>query len=167
MRDGVSPEIRERLINEKRDIQDGLRSAQLEQSFAGVVGKTIEPVIRPLGFDWRIGIGLLASFAAREVLVSTMAQVFAVGADDEDVASLASRFRSAKDPRTGRLLYSPLTGISLAVFFVLACQCMSTLAIVRRETGTWRWPAFLFGYMTILAWVGSFLTYQLGSLWMA
>ena len=167
LRDGVSPEIRERLINEKRDIQDGLRSAQLEQSFAGVVGKAIEPVIRPLGFDWRIGIGLLASFAAREVLVSTMAQVFAVGADDEDVASLASRFRSAKDPRTGRLLYSPLTGISLAVFFVLACQCMSTLAIVRRETGTWRWPAFLFGYMTILAWVGSFLTYQLGSLWMA
>ncbi len=165
--DGVAPSVRERLLNSKRDIRNQLRSAQLEQSFAGVVGKTIEPVIRPLGFDWRLGIGLLASFAAREVLVSTMAQVFAVGVDDDDVASLATRIRTAKDPETGRLLYTPLTGMSLAVFFVLACQCMSTLAIVRRETGTWRWPAFLFGYMTILAWVASFLTYQLGSLWMA
>ena len=124
----------------------------------------IEPSIAPLGFDWKIGIGLIGAFAAREVFVSTMGVVYGLGADaDEESVTLRERIR-AESRADGRPVYSPLVGLSLMVFFALACQCMSTVAAVRRETATWRWPIFLFGYMTVLAWIASFAVYQGGRL---
>ena len=117
----------------------------------------IEPVIAPLGFDWKIGVGLVASLAAREVIVATLAQIYA--ATDEE-ASLRAAIRKDVDPRTGRPVFSPATVGSLLVFFVFALQCVSTLAILARETNSWRWPAFAFGYLLVLAYGASFLTYR-------
>jgi ferrous iron transport protein B len=137
---------------------------QLERSYAGRLGKALEPALAPLGFDWKIGVGIVGAFAAREVFVSVMGLVYGLGevADDE-VAPLRDRMR-AETRADGRPVYTPLVGLSLMVFFALACQCMSTLAVVRRETRSWRWPVFLFGYMTTLAWVASFIVYQGGRL---
>jgi ferrous iron transport protein B len=136
----------------------------LANSFGGRMGKALEPVIRPLGFDWKIGVGIVGAFAAREVFVSTMGVIYGVGNDsDEETPALRDRMRADKHP-DGRPVYSPLVGLSLMVFFALACQCMSTLAVVRRETGGWRWPTFLFAYMTVLAWCASFAVYQVGRL---
>jgi ferrous iron transport protein B len=134
----------------------------LQNSLAGKLGRTIEPVIRPLGFDWKIGIGLIASFAAREVFVSTMGVIYSVGAANEESTPLRRQLATATWP-DGRKVYTPLVAISLMVFYVLACQCVSTIAVVHRETNSWRWPIFMFGYMTVLAYVGSFLVYQIGS----
>jgi ferrous iron transport protein B len=139
------------------------KAAALEKSYAGRMGKALEPAIRPLGFDWRIGVGLIGAFAAREVFVSTMGLVYGVGAGDDDVAPLRERIRSERSAN-GRPLYTPLVGLSLMVFFAFACQCMSTLAVVRRETKSWRWPAFLFGYMTAFAYAMSLLVYKGGKL---
>lgn len=136
----------------------------LENSFAGRAGRALEPAIAPLGFDWRIGIGLVGSLAAREVMVSTMATVFNIGESDHDVVPLRQSLREAVDPRTGRRAYPPLVGVSLMVFFVLACQCMSTVAVVRRETQSWRWPLFMLVMMNALAWLASFAVYQGGRL---
>ena len=119
-------------------------------------------MIAPLGFDWRIGIGLITSLAAREVMVSTMATVFNLGRGDADPVSLRQTLRTAVDPHTGHHAYSPLIGISLMVFFVLACQCMSTVAVVRRETNSWSWPIFMVVMMNALAWVASFAVFQGG-----
>jgi ferrous iron transport protein B len=140
------------------------QAAHLENSFGGKLGHTIEPAIRPLGFDWKIGVGLIGAFAAREVFVSTLGIVYAVGQDtDESSEPLRDALRNAK--RTdGKQAYSPLMGLSLMIFFALACQCMSTLAVVRRETRSVRWPLFLFAYMTGLAWIVSFCVYQGGQL---
>ncbi len=139
-------------------------AARMEHSLGGRVGRAIEPVVAPLGFDWKIGVGLVASFAAREVLVSTLAVVYGVGADqDEESDSLRSRLRTARRA-DGRRLFTPLVGLSLMVFFVLAAQCMSTLAIVRRESGGWRWPLVMLVYMNVLAYVASLLVYQGGLL---
>jgi ferrous iron transport protein B len=139
-------------------------SAQLANSFAGHIGHAIEPVIEPLGFDWKVGVALIASFAAREVLVSTLSIIYNVGKDaNEESESLLSAVREAKKD-DGSPAWTPLTAISLMVFFVLAMQCMSTLAIVRRETNSWRWPLLMFGYMTTLAYLGAFITYQGGRL---
>ncbi len=132
-------------------------SYALEHSIAGRVGHAIEPVIAPLGFDWKIGVGLVASLAAREVIVATLAQIYAT--TDED-ASLRAAIRSDVDPRTGRLVFGPPTVASLLVFFVFALQCVSTLAIMARETNSWRWPAFAFGYLLVLAYGASFVTYR-------
>jgi ferrous iron transport protein B len=137
----------------------------VEDSYAGRLGRLIEPAIKPLGYDWKIGVGLLASFAAREVLVSTLGLVYGVGRGaDEESVPLREALKKEIDPRTLKPVYTPLVGLSLMVFFVLACQCMSTLAVVRRETGSWKWPAFMFGYMTVLAYAGSFIVYQGGRL---
>ena len=137
----------------------------LANSYAGRLGHAIEPVIAPLGFDWKIGIGIIGAFAAREVFVSTLGVVYGVGDQaDEASAPLRSKLHEERWP-DGRRVYTPLVGLSLMVFFALAAQCMSTLAVVRRETRSWRWPAFLFTYMTALAWVCSFLTYQ-GGRWL-
>lgn len=139
-------------------------SEQLKHSYAGKLGHTIEPVIEPLGFDWKIGIGIIGAFAAREVFVSTMGVVYAAGADaDEESTTLRQALRDERTP-AGARAYTPLTGLSLMIFFALACQCMSTLAAVKRETATWRWPLFLFAYMTALAWIVSFLVFQVGRL---
>lgn len=137
---------------------------QLQQSFAGRGGKILEPVIRPLGFDWKMGIALISSFAARETLVSTLSIIYNVGDDaDEKSDSLIGAVRGAKR-EDGKPAWTPLVALSMMVFFVLACQCMSTVAIVRRETNSWRWPLFMVAYMTALAWIASFVTYQGGRL---
>ncbi|HZL99282.1 MAG TPA: nucleoside recognition domain-containing protein, partial [Planctomycetota bacterium] len=139
-------------------------ATRLRHSWGGRLGHLIEPVIAPLGFDWKIGIGIIGAFAAREVFVSTLGVVYGVGdAADEASMPLRSRLHAERWP-DGRRVYSPLVGLSLMVFFALAAQCMSTLAVIRRETRSWGWPAFVFGYMTTLAWVCSFLTYQGGRL---
>ncbi|HUR99311.1 MAG TPA: ferrous iron transport protein B, partial [Pyrinomonadaceae bacterium] len=135
---------------------------QLRNSFAGRLGHAIEPVIRPLGFDWKIGVALIASFAAREVLVSTLSIIYNVGKDEnEESETLISAIRDAKDD-SGKVVWTPLTALTLMVFFVLAMQCMSTIAIVRRETNSWTWTLFMVGYMTGLAYLASFITYQGG-----
>ncbi len=142
--------------------QAASRAADLEYSAAGRLGKWIEPAIAPLGFDWRMGIGLIGAFAAREVFVSTMGLVYGIGEDvDEESLALRDRIRAERRP-DGQPVYTPLAGMSLLVFFALAAQCMSTLAVVKRETGGYRWPAFLFTYMTALAWICSFIVYQGG-----
>ncbi|MGI9589972.1 MAG: ferrous iron transporter B, partial [Myxococcota bacterium] len=130
------------------------RRYALEKSLAGRAGHAIEPLIAPLGFDWKIGVGLLASLAAREVIVATLAQIYAVG--DEEV-SLRAAVRADVDPRTGRKVFTPGTVAALLVFFVFALQCMSTLAVMRRETNSWRWPAFAFAYLLALAYAASFV----------
>jgi ferrous iron transport protein B len=138
-------------------------SEQVQQSFAGQAGRAIEPLIKPLGFDWKIGIGLISSFAARETIVSTLSIVYNVGDDAKDSSSLVGALRNAKRA-DGSPAWTPLVALSLMVFFVLACQCMSTLAVVRRETNSWRWPLFMLSYMLVLAYLGSLLTYQGGRL---
>jgi ferrous iron transport protein B len=140
------------------------QARQLEHSYGGRLGHAIEPAIRPLGFDWKIGVGIVGAFAAREVFVSTLGIVYAVGTDaDYRSEPLRTALRDAKG-EGGKRAYTPLVGLSLMIFFALACQCMSTLAVVRRETGGLRWPVFLFGYMTVLAWITSFCVYQGGRL---
>jgi ferrous iron transport protein B len=141
---------------------DRAHASAIEQSFAGRLGHAIEPVLAPLGFDWKIGVGIIGAFAAREVFVSTMALVYGIGEVDDEAAPLRERIRT--EARDGKPVYTPLVGLSLMVFFALACQCMSTLAVVRRETKSWRWPAFLFAYMTALAYLASLLVYQGGRL---
>ena len=136
---------------------------QIRHSFAGRLGRAIEPVIKPLGFDWKIGIGLITSFAAREVLVSTLATIYNLQDADETSVDLRQALRDDVDPATGKPIYTPLVAIALMVFFVLACQCMSTLAIVRRETNSWRWPLFMFFYMLVFAYLGSLTVFQVGS----
>ncbi|MEM6295078.1 MAG: ferrous iron transport protein B [Myxococcota bacterium] len=135
----------------------------IEHSLGGRVGKAIEPALQPMGQDWRVGIGILGSFAAREVFISTLGLVFGIENADEDDAPLRERLRTARDPKTGRKLYTPLSATALMVFFVYAAQCMSTLAVVRRETKTWRWPAFMFLSMTLIAYVAAVLVYQVGT----
>jgi ferrous iron transport protein B len=138
--------------------------ARLRNSYGGRLGHAIEPVIAPLGFDWKIGIGIIGAFAAREVFVSTLGVVYSVGADvDEGSDSLRDAIR-AERRADGSPVYTPLVGLCLMIFFALACQCMSTLAVVKRETAGYRWPLFLFAYMTILAWIVTFVVYQGGRL---
>ena len=135
----------------------------IEQSYGGRLGKAIEPILRPLGFDWKIGVGLIGAFAAREVFVSTLGLVYGIGDADEDTTPLRDKIRQERNA-SGAAAYSPLMGLSLMVFFALSCQCMSTLMVVHRETRTIRWPLFMFGYMTTLAYVASLLVYQGGRL---
>jgi len=137
---------------------------QLEHSYGGRVGRALEPFIRPLGFDWKIGIGLISSFAAREVMVSTMATIYNLesGSGNDASASLRRILPGVTDARTGLPVYTPLVAVSLMVFFALACQCMSTVAVVRRETNSWRWPIFMLVLMNVMAWGASFVVYQGG-----
>ena len=154
------PELEQRLA----EIDVAQSGEELRTSYGGRLGHAIEPVISPLGFDWKIGVGLLGAFAAREVFVSTMGVVYGMG-DEVDEESMGLRQRIKQEAHAdGRPVYTPLVGLSLMVFFALACQCMSTVAVVKRETGGWRWPLFLFAYTGVLAWVCSFLVFQVGSL---
>ena len=138
--------------------------AQIQNSFAGRAGRMIEPLIAPLGFDWKIGVGLISSFAARETIISTLSIVYNVGDNGGNKStSLVETMRNAKRA-DGSPVWTPLVGLSLMIFFLLACQCMSTVAIVRRETNSWRWPLFMVGYMLVLAYVASLITYQGGRL---
>lgn len=134
-------------------------AAKLENSYAGILGKSIEPAIAPLGYDWRIGIALITSFAAREVFVGTMATLYSVGEDDEGLL-LRDKMKAARR-KDGSVVFTLAAGVSLMVFYVFAMQCMSTLAITRRETKSWKWPVIQFVYMTAIAYFMSFLAYQL------
>jgi ferrous iron transport protein B len=139
--------------------------AKLRNSFAGHMGRAIEPVIAPLGFDWKMGIGVITSFAAREVFVSTMSTVYNVGNDDSDAGTktLAQTLREQKHA-DGSPIYTTLLAVTLMVFYVFALQCASTVVVVRRETNSWKWPVFQWLYMGALAWILAFLTYQGGKL---
>lgn len=143
-----------------KELDKELHASKLENSYAGILGKAIEPVIAPLGYDWKIGIALITSFAAREVFVGTMATLYSVGEDDQNSLKLQDKMRSAKR-EDGTPLYTLATGISLMIFYLFAMQCMSTLAVVRRETRSWKWPLIQLLYMTGLAYVMSFIFYQL------
>jgi ferrous iron transport protein B len=133
---------------------------KLANSYAGILGKQIEPVIKPLGYDWKIGIALVTSFAAREVFVGTMATLYSV--EEDDNTSLREKLQAAVWP-DGKPVYSLAAALSLMIFYVLAMQCMSTLAIVKKETGTWKWPVVQFFMMTGLAYVLSWITYTIAS----
>jgi ferrous iron transport protein B len=133
-------------------------SERLAKSFAGQIGHLLEPVLKPLGFDWRIGIGLVASLAAREVFVSTMSIVYHSGGEEE---GLVAAMRNAAWP-DGSLIYTPVTCLALLVFYVYALQCLSTVAVARRETGSWAWPAFMMSYMAGLAYAGAWLVQTVG-----
>ena len=140
-------------------------SQRLEHSFAGMAGHLIEPAIKPLGFDWKIGIGLISSLLQREVFVSTMGTIYNIqdAHQGEATVSLRQRLREDKDPATGAPIFTPLTAICLMVYYVLAMQCMSTVAIMRRETNGWKWPIFQIGYMTALAWSVTFVVFRVGT----
>jgi ferrous iron transport protein B len=165
LRDSARQELAGTAADERIEQLDAEEQGEiLRHSYGARMGRLIEPVIEPLGFDWKIGVGIIGAFAAREVFVSTMGVVYGVGADaDEDSVTLRARIRD-ETRADGRPVYTPLVGLSLMVFFALACQCMSTLAVIKRETRTWKWPLFLFTYMTVLAWVMSFAVYQGGKL---
>jgi ferrous iron transport protein B len=134
---------------------------QIAESYGGKLGHAIEPVLQPLGFDWKIGVGLIGAFAAREVFVATLGLVYGIDASDEDAAPLRDQLRAETRP-DGKPAYTPLMGLSLLIFFAISCQCMSTLATVKRETKSYRWPAFMFAYMTGLAYVLSLAVFQIG-----
>jgi ferrous iron transport protein B len=143
------------------ELKRQMNAELLQHSYAGILGRSIEPVIQPLGFDWKIGIALITSFAAREVFVGTMATIYSVeGGNDADESTLRQKMNAAVKP-DGSKVYSLASGISLMIFYVLAMQCMSTLAVVRRETRSWKWPLIQFIYMTGLAYIMSLIAYQL------
>ncbi len=150
-----APDAAERLAA----IDTAESSDNLRHSAAGRLGRLIEPVIRPLGYDWRIGIGLVSSFAAREVFVGTIGIVLNVGDAEAESSSLSQRMASATWP-DGRRLFTPAVAVGLMVFYVLACQCVSTIIVVRKETNSLAWPAFMFGYMSLLAYLGALAVYQ-------
>lgn len=137
-------------------------AVQVGESYGGRVAQTLEPALEPIGQDWRVGVGIIGSFAAREVLVSTLGLVYGMEADDDDPAELRQALREQKDPETGKPQHTALSGLALMVFFVYACMCMSTLAVVRRETGGWKWPAFMFVSMTAIAYVAALVVFQGG-----
>jgi len=142
-------------------IQSLISSEKLENSYVGILGHWIEPAIRPLGYDWKIGIALITSFAAREAFVGTMATIYSVDGGDEDTDTIRERMAASKNSKTGLPVYTFATGISLMLFYAFAMQCMSTVAIVYRETKSWKWPMIQLTYMTLLAYVAGLVAYQL------
>ena len=144
-------------------IEVEFESKKLETSYIGILGKSIEPMIKPLGYDWKIGIALLTSFAAREVFVATIATIYSIGGDAEDELTIKEKLSKETDPLTGEKVFNRATGFSLMVFYALAMQCMSTLAVVYRETKTWKWPALQTVVMTVVAYLAALITYNLFS----
>ncbi|MBI5917281.1 MAG: ferrous iron transport protein B [Bacteroidetes bacterium] len=154
-------QAKEKSLNEN-ETSDLVAAHKIEASYAGHLGKFIEPAIRPLGFDWKIGIALVTSFAAREVFVGTMATIYSIGSTDDE-ASIRDQLAEARRPDTGAKVYTAATAMSLLIFYVFAMQCMSTLAVVKRETGGWKWPLIQFVFMSGIAYLASWFTYQLMS----
>jgi ferrous iron transport protein B len=155
---------REKVFHEEYDsLSKRLAGEKLRNSFAGKMGRAIEPIIAPLGFDWKMGIGIISSFAAREVFVSTMSTVYNVGSSEDEGSKkqLVETLKRQKHP-DGTTIYTPLLAVTLMVFYVFAMQCASTVAIVRRETNTWKWPLFQWAYMGALAWGLAFITLHVG-----
>lgn len=143
------------------EINRMMASEKLENSYAGILGKSIEPAIRPLGFDWKIGIALITSFAAREVFVGTMATIYSVNGDDSHLESVREKMHSARNPDTGMPVFTTAVAFSLMMFYAFAMQCISTVAVVYRETKGWKWPIIQIVYMTALAYLASLIVYQL------
>lgn len=138
----------------------------IETSYLGRAGKTIAPVVRPLGWDWKIGVGVIASFPAREVIIATLGTIYSLGGDAED-ESLQAAIASATWPETGEPIYTVPVALSIMVFFALCAQCAATLMVIKRETNSWGWPLFTFVYMTVLAYVAAWLTYTIGNVFLA
>jgi ferrous iron transport protein B len=157
----------EKIITEKyadqtisdEDLQQEIASFKLENSFIGITGRAIEPTIRPLGYDWKIGIAIVSSFAAREVFVGTLATIYSVGSDEED--TIKNRMAGEVNPILGTPLFNFASGISLLLFYAFAMQCMSTLAIVKRETNSWKWPILQLVVMSTIAYIAALIAYQL------
>lgn len=142
----------------EQETDQSIASAQLENSYIGIMGKAIEPAIKPIGYDWKIGISLITSFAAREVFVGSMATIYSVQDDGEENLTLVEKMKAAKHS-DGTPVYTLAAGMSLMVFYVFAMQCMSTLAVVKRETKSWKWPLIQVGYMGVLAYLGAWITF--------
>ncbi|RBW59644.1 ferrous iron transport protein B [Tenacibaculum sp. E3R01] len=158
----------EKVITEKnvemklsdKELHQKIASAKLESSYIGIMGKTIEPIVKPLGYDWKIGIGLIASFAAREVFIGTLATIYSVENNDEDITTIKQKMESELNPDTGKKRFDFATGMSLLLFYAFAMQCMATLAIVKRETKSWKWPIIQLVGMGVLAYVVALISYQ-------
>lgn len=144
---------------EERALAQEIAGYKLEHSYMGYMGKAIEPIVRPLGYDWKIGIAVLTSFAAREVFVGTLATIYSVGNDEEE--TIKNRMAAEINPRTKKPLFNLASGISLLLFYAFAMQCMSTLAVVKRETNSWKWPAGQLVFMSLFAYIVAFIAYQL------
>jgi ferrous iron transport protein B len=140
------------------DLQQKIASHKLEHSFIGIAGHAIEPAIRPLGYDWKIGIAIVSSFAAREVFVGTLATIYSVGNDK--VETITNRMAKEVDVKSGKPLFNLASGISLLLFYAFAMQCMSTLAIVKRETNSWKWPMYQLVIMTAFAYIVALIAFQ-------
>lgn len=153
------PKVPEGMNINKTESQQ--KALALEYSYIGKMGKGLEPIIQPLGFDWKMGVGIISAFAARELFVSTLGTIYALGDVDETSSTFRERIIKETNPKTGLPLYNMAVAWSLIIFFAFACQCMSTLAIVKRETESWRYPVFMFGYMLIFAYISSWVTYRL------
>jgi ferrous iron transport protein B len=148
----------------EQGLEDRIAAYKLENSYAGVIGKSIEPIIKPLGYDWKIGIALLTSFAAREVFVGTMATIYSIGSvSEDDQNTIKERLTKEVNPETGGPRFTPAVGLSLLIFYTFAMQCMSTIAVVYRETKGWKWPLLQLLYMTALAYISAFAVYQIFS----
>jgi len=144
---------------EERAVKQEIASFKLENSYIGNIGKAIEPVVRPLGYDWKIGIAVLTSFAAREVFVGTLATIYSVGNDEEE--TIKNRMAAEVNTKTDQPLFNLASGISLLLFYAFAMQCMSTLAIVQRETNSWKWPLAQLVFMSVFAYLVALLAYQI------
>jgi ferrous iron transport protein B len=159
----VEKNITEKTANQEiseAKLNQMIASSKLENSYIGIMGKSIEPAIKPLGYDWKIGIALISSFAAREVFVGTLATIYSVESDGDDITTIKQRMASEINPETGTRRFNFPVGMSLLVFYAFAMQCMATLAIVKRETKSWKWPLIQFFGMGVLAYLCSFIVFQ-------
>ena len=160
----VEKNITEKTANQEiseAKLNQMIASSKLENSYIGIMGKSIEPAIKPLGYDWKIGIALISSFAAREVFVGTLATIYSVESDGDDITTIKQRMASEINPETGTKRFNFPVGMSLLVFYAFAMQCMATLAIVKRETKSWKWPLIQFFGMGVLAYLCSFIVFQI------
>jgi ferrous iron transport protein B len=146
--------------NSEIDLEDEINSYKLENSYIGLAGKLIEPVIKPLGYDWKIGVAVVSSFAAREVFVGTLATIYSVGSHSEEELTIKHRMAAEVNPVTGKKIFNFATGISLLLFYAFAMQCISTLAIVKKETNSWKWPIIQLVFMSGFAYTVALIAYQ-------
>ncbi|MBU6175751.1 MAG: ferrous iron transport protein B, partial [Planctomycetes bacterium] len=159
---GESGDLRSSLEAVQKNINQA-RSELIDRSFLGMAGRWIEPVVKPLGWDWKIGVATIASFPAREVIIATLGTIYSLGANEnEESEGLKEQMRAETWP-DGRPVYSLATALSVMVFFALCAQCSATLMTIQRETNSWKWPIFSFVYMTLLAYFGALITYQIAS----
>ena len=159
-------EVRQKQVSNplpEKEFQSRLDAVKLENSYIGIVGKTIEPIIKPLGYDWKIGIAIITSFAAREVFVGSMSTIYSVGKDEQDIDRLKVTLSKEVNYETGEKVYTLASGTSLMIFYAFAMQCMATFAVVKRETNSWKWPLIQMFYMGAMAYFGAWLTFLIMS----